>query len=503
MVTACEPDESVPDAGPVRTDSGPGSSEDGGADAGTDGGSGVDGGADAGTDGGTQEPAACERTAGVCAGKTRAQVDGGSEPVCTALSYGSDYEQVETRCDGLDNDCDGVADPTHWSRVTELARPPTGGEISSLRVDGGVLVAVVEGPDGARILRLDSRLMPQGESSVPFPRTDGGVEFPTYAELLRTSQGPALYYAMSGNQARLSRIYVAPLEETGAPVPLNDGGTGSTWVIQEERPYIQSRVGVSLDGTRLLFVWGTSGVEQSPRQLKGLLTDGEGEVLAGPKELFRGVTDAGALYAWDVLLLRNGEAAVVTKDEVRYGYEDLVRVQRFDEALDPVGEARAFDMPYEPMPTLVDLGPGAGGPLESPLLLMRRPADAGTHFQAQTVSHLFDGGMPLTRVETQAWENPEDREVPWFGAFASERGLRLAWLSKRSSRVPPTLSGRFWTWEEGGTRRDRSPGPERLPMHVHAQWVLMEELAPGQMGALLMTSSESKHYLEAVRYCAP
>jgi hypothetical protein len=491
MVTACEPDESVPDAGPVRTD------------AGTDGGSEEDGGADAGTDSGTPEPAACERTAGVCAGKTRARVDGGYEPVCTALSYGSDYEQVEARCDGLDNDCDGVADPTHWSRVTELAWPPTLGMVSSLKVDGGVLVALAEVADAARVLRLDSRLMPQGESRVPLERTDAGMESPAYTELLRTSRGPALYYVMRGNQQRPSHIYVAPLDETGAPGVWSDGGTGSTRVVQEEGAYIHSRVGVSPDGNRLLFVWDTTEGEPSPRELKGLLTDGEGQVLAGPKELFRAVTDAGALFAQDVRLLRNGEAAVVTKDEVRHGYEDLVRVQRFDEALDPVGEARAFDMPYEPMPLLVDLGPGAGGPLESPLLVMRRPADAGTHLQLQTVSSLFDGGTPQTRVETMAWENPEDREIPWFGAFASERGLRLAWLSKRSTRQTPTHTGRFWTWEEGGTARDRSPGPERLPMNVYAQWVLMEELAPGQMGALIMTSSDSKHYLEAVRYCAP
>lgn len=106
-------------------------------------------------------------------------------------------------------------------------------------------------------------------------------------------------------------------------------------------------------------------------------------------------------------------------------------------------------------------------------------------------------------METTRWERPEDQEVPWFGVFAGERGLKLAWLASRYNPESPWRTGRFWTWEEGGTARDRSPGPERLPMHFHAQWVLMEEVAPGQVGALLMTSSESKHYLEAVRYCSP
>jgi hypothetical protein len=514
LVFACDPDESVPDAGPAPTDSGSIPAEDGGADAGrrdagTDGGSGADGGdaGTGGTDGGTQGPAACERTAGVCAGAARAQVDGGYEPVCTVLSYGSDYEQVETRCDGLDNDCDGVADPTHWSRVTELAAPVHGGGASSLRVDGGVLVAVAsDSANEARILRLDTRLMPQGTSSVPLERTDGGLEYVRRVTLLHTTRGPALHYVMRRDTEGPSQTYMAPLDEMGAPAPLPDGGTGSMRVLEEPAGGVGHDVEASPDGTRLLFVWGVGLRWQGFQQVMGLLTDAEGQVIAGPKELFRATVQGRELFISDVLFLRNGEAAVAAQEELDRStlYEDLVRIHRFDSRLDPVGRETSFRAWSGTQARLVDMGPEVGDPLVSPLLVMRQPAQDSTYFKLQTVSGLFEGGStPRTWVETTRWEAVEDREIPWFDVSVGESGLRFAWLAKRYNPRDGTHSGRFWTWEEGGTARDRTPGPERLPLHNYAQWVLREELGGGQQGALLMTSSASRHSLEAVRYCAP
>jgi hypothetical protein len=57
---------------------------------------------------GAREP--CELTQGVCAGKSK--TCGGTQGwlPCDALDYGLDYEVSETRCDGLDNDCDGTID---------------------------------------------------------------------------------------------------------------------------------------------------------------------------------------------------------------------------------------------------------------------------------------------------------------------------------------------------------------------------------------------------------
>jgi hypothetical protein len=69
-------------------------------------------------DGGVLRTGACELTDGVCATSAgRACVNGNGEAVCTATSYGPQYNAVEFTCDGLDNDCDGRRD---WSKETPL-----------------------------------------------------------------------------------------------------------------------------------------------------------------------------------------------------------------------------------------------------------------------------------------------------------------------------------------------------------------------------------------------
>jgi hypothetical protein len=56
------------------------------------------------------QTSACEKTAGVCAGWNKACV-GGREQACTNASYGPDHESYfEITCDGKDNDCDGSID---------------------------------------------------------------------------------------------------------------------------------------------------------------------------------------------------------------------------------------------------------------------------------------------------------------------------------------------------------------------------------------------------------
>ena len=57
-------------------------------------------------------PTACEKQAGVCGGKkhTAEQCVSTGWQVCVASQYGEDWEASETRCDELDNDCDGETD---------------------------------------------------------------------------------------------------------------------------------------------------------------------------------------------------------------------------------------------------------------------------------------------------------------------------------------------------------------------------------------------------------
>ena len=55
----------------------------------------------------------CDKTLGVCSGKRRvaAECVGGNWQNCAASRYGGDYQaSLETRCDALDNDCDGGTD---------------------------------------------------------------------------------------------------------------------------------------------------------------------------------------------------------------------------------------------------------------------------------------------------------------------------------------------------------------------------------------------------------
>ncbi|MBW1811347.1 MAG: fibronectin type III domain-containing protein, partial [Deltaproteobacteria bacterium] len=60
------------------------------------------------TDTGLSGPA-CPLQLGVCVGSTQECESGGWQP-CDDNSYGSDYETVESLCDGLDNDCDDSVD---------------------------------------------------------------------------------------------------------------------------------------------------------------------------------------------------------------------------------------------------------------------------------------------------------------------------------------------------------------------------------------------------------
>ena len=61
----------------------------------------------------------CENQTGVCSGKQHAisQCTSSGWQPCTVEQYGSDYEPTETKCDGLDNDCDGATD-------NQLSAPP-------------------------------------------------------------------------------------------------------------------------------------------------------------------------------------------------------------------------------------------------------------------------------------------------------------------------------------------------------------------------------------------
>ncbi len=64
---------------------------------------------------------ACPLQSGVCAGSVARCING----AFTQCEYGTDYQRVENRCDGLDNDCDGRVDKS-WPKI--LFRADAGSE---------------------------------------------------------------------------------------------------------------------------------------------------------------------------------------------------------------------------------------------------------------------------------------------------------------------------------------------------------------------------------------
>jgi hypothetical protein len=84
---------------------------------------------------------ACSLTLGVCAG-AKNRCESGGQLACEAADYGANYERVEARCDGFDNDCDGFTDVK--SAVT-LAMD-TGTAFQLLPVPGGFVMVFERRP---------------------------------------------------------------------------------------------------------------------------------------------------------------------------------------------------------------------------------------------------------------------------------------------------------------------------------------------------------------------
>lgn len=484
----------LPDSGTV--DSG---TPDAGGTQGDDGGTQVD----AGTDAGPLDLRPCEKTQGVCAGAQRSIRDGAYDAVCTAHSYGADYEASETRCDGLDNDCDGVTDPPVWSQVAPLGLPMHRGMTSSLRVTDGVLAVAFDREAVARVIRLDTALTPREITEVPVEAPDFFSVDSVRTRLLRTAQGPAMYYSSAGPQGNRTRGHLVLLDEQGHRV-VREGEPETGALLFDQAVGDRSTAAtVSADGTRIFAAWRDSSIEGlGAREVRGTLTGLDGQVVVAPRVLMRSRDENKDLHGVAVLGLRDGGFLVLVQ-ESDWGVEPRpLRLQRFDSGLQPVGDERVIFAEAEPGAQLVDLGAAAGGALESPVIVLHDLQDGSRVMKV--LGNLFGELAPrVLGVITP-------RAVPWFGTAVTSRGLQAAWLSvdlfpEGSNDPLYGWQGRFWALGKEGVPADLSPGPEYLPLHRYAQWVQLEELPGNWMGALVMTSTENpqSHTLRAVRYCAP
>ncbi|MBJ6763019.1 hypothetical protein JGU66_19815 [Myxococcaceae bacterium JPH2] len=446
-------------------------------------------------------PAPCEKTRGVCGGAQRAMVDGVYESVCTALSYGPGYEEVETRCDDLDNDCDGVADPSVTRTVTRLNGELHSGMASSLAVADGILVAVFDTPHVVRVLHVDRQGKLMGVSEIPLATDDPAPwRDSVTSQLVRTNQGPALFYARyddsSWPRPGTTKAFLRPLTETGAS--RTDQEEQAVFA-RNVAPY-SARATSSTDGTALLTTWR----EISPEHVSniyGLVQDVTGQTHTGPTLLFSSATSG--LYPSALLGLRNGEFLVVMEETllepIPPGSPTTVHVRRFDRELVPIDPERVLVASEFPNLKAVELGAGGGDPHDSIALVMR---DYSTTARQLTVlKNPFAGGRPELWAETLSGPNST---VFWTGARASPQGLQVAWLAKQG--LPPSPSpvkyhGWLWTQSEGYAAVQQTPQAEPIPLVPYAQWVLLEDVGARRQAAFYMRSDEKGHTLEVTRTC--
>jgi hypothetical protein len=108
----------------------------------------------------------CALQLGVCAGSKLACDGGHYESACTAGDYGPNYQVLESRCDGLDNDCDGRVDV---SRSVQLA---DAGDFSWESIAPGAGYQLLYAPTGAGsgasvvLLQLDADFNAVGSAAV-------------------------------------------------------------------------------------------------------------------------------------------------------------------------------------------------------------------------------------------------------------------------------------------------------------------------------------------------
>ncbi len=132
----------------------------------------------------------CPLQLGTCQGAS-VRCEGGKYPSCVP-EYGPKYEELESLCDGVDNDCNGVVDVSQWRPLGEVgAKMP-----SAVSVPGGWYVATgISGQMFDEQLRPTSELFLVGHPGETNARASAPIVFGGYLnQVFNAFPNPALTY---------------------------------------------------------------------------------------------------------------------------------------------------------------------------------------------------------------------------------------------------------------------------------------------------------------------
>ncbi|MBL8956476.1 MAG: hypothetical protein JNK82_37220 [Myxococcaceae bacterium] len=184
----------------------------------------------------------CALTVGVCSNSFRRCVDGRYAGQCLE-EYGPNYERVETSCDQLDNDCDGLTDRKN---VSVLAAASTGYELVGL--DGGYALAVGAGGGTSWSVQLfDPSFAPLSP-----PVSLGASASVTHIRGIGNGGNLAWFVWQTGGA-------VPPVELQGASVDLAAPAAAPTPLTGLRQPGQLGAVSVGARGSTLVAVWPADG----------------------------------------------------------------------------------------------------------------------------------------------------------------------------------------------------------------------------------------------------
>jgi hypothetical protein len=251
----------------------------------------------------------CPLQQGVCRG-AKVSCSGGSFASCVPL-YGAKYEEFESLCDGLDNDCSGFADVSLWRAMGEVKVSTD--EPLAVSVPGGWYASTGQ---NARMfdeqLRPISEVFPIGRTASSDLVSSSAASFGGYLNLLFAQTPPP-------------GVFLQRLNLDGTYVTSADGGPLEIELLAgHPAPLTPGALRVSNEGSTMLVAFSQQGAGGSSQEVLTLWPDG------GTRAALTAIGDAGD---W-----RYQSAPVGTEEfVVALPYPSRLQVQRYSADLVTLG----------------------------------------------------------------------------------------------------------------------------------------------------------------------